>query len=90
MNFLHRHVLDTVVILEEGNLPHPRCTRCYMLVPQREMNGRHLAIDQCSTGAERKRRRLAETDLRESLERAFEAYGEPLENVSDFDTWDGC
>ena len=24
-NFLHRHVRDTVVILEEGNLPHPRC-----------------------------------------------------------------
>ena len=23
---LHRHVLDTVVILEEGNLLHPRCT----------------------------------------------------------------
>ena len=26
VHFLHRHVLDTVVILEEGNLPHPRCT----------------------------------------------------------------
>ena len=23
VNFLHRHVRDTVIILEEGNLPHP-------------------------------------------------------------------
>ena len=22
--FMHQHVLDTVVILEKGNLPHPR------------------------------------------------------------------
>ena len=26
VHFLHRHVLDTVVILEEINLPHPQCT----------------------------------------------------------------
>ena len=26
VHFLHRHVLDTVVILEEGHLHHPRCT----------------------------------------------------------------
>ena len=26
VKFLHRHVLDTVVILEERNPPHPRCT----------------------------------------------------------------
>ena len=25
VNFLRQHVRDTVVILEEGNLPHPRC-----------------------------------------------------------------
>ena len=25
VQFLHHHVLDTVVILEEGNLPQPRC-----------------------------------------------------------------
>ena len=33
VHFLYRHVLDTVVIMEEGNLPHPRCARCDMLVP---------------------------------------------------------
>ena len=24
VHFFHRHVRDTVIILEEGNLPHPR------------------------------------------------------------------
>ena len=27
VHFVHRHVLNPVVILEEGNLPHPRCAR---------------------------------------------------------------
>ena len=27
VHFVHRHVHDTVVILEEGNLPLPRCSR---------------------------------------------------------------
>ena len=26
VHFFHRHVLDTVVIIEEGTPPHPRCT----------------------------------------------------------------
>ena len=32
VHFWRRHVQDAVIILEEGNLPHPRCTRCDMLV----------------------------------------------------------
>ena len=36
------------------------------------------------SGAERKRRRLAETELRESTEMAFEAYGKQLEAVPSF------
>ena len=55
-----------------------------MLVPRQVLNGRHPAISQCARGAERKRRRLAEAELRESSERAFDAYGEPLENVTTF------
>ena len=84
VHFLHRHVLDTVVILEEGNLPLPWCTRCDMMVPRRALNGRHPSTAQCARGAERKRRRLAGAELRESSDRAFEEYGEPLENVTVF------
>ena len=81
---MHRHVLDTVVILEEGNLPHPRCPQRDMLVPWRTLNGRHLVIAQCARGAEQNGRRLVEAELREITERAFEAYGEPFENVTEF------
>ena len=74
-HFLHRHVLDTVVILEEGNLPHLGCPRCDMLVPWRTLNGSHPDTAQCARGSERKRQRLEGAELRESTERAFEAYG---------------
>ena len=40
--FFHRHIWDTVIILEEGNLPQQRCPRCDMLVPWRAFNGRPL------------------------------------------------
>ena len=43
----------------------------------------HISVHQGS-GAERKRRRLAEVELRESLERTFKAYGRPLEMVPAF------
>ena len=55
-----------------------------MLVPLRALNGRHPATAQCARGAERKRRRLAGADQRESPWRDFEAYGETLENVTTF------
>ena len=84
VHFLHRHVWDTVAILDEGNPPHPRCPRCDILVPWRSLNGRHLATAQCAKGAEQKRRRLAEEELQESSEWAFQAYGEPLNNVMAF------
>ena len=84
VNFLHRNVLDTVVILEEGNLPHPQCPQCDMLVPYHILNGRHPATAQYVRGAEQKRRRLSEADLMESTEMSFKAYGAPLENVTAF------
>ena len=33
VHFWYRHVKETMVILEEGKLPHPQCSLCYMLVP---------------------------------------------------------
>ena len=84
VHFVHRHVLDTVVILEEGNSPHPRCAMYNMQVPRRALNRRHSGTAQCAKGAERKRRWLAETETRENSERAFEAYGAPIESVSEF------
>ena len=55
-----------------------------MLVPWRTLNGKHHGTAMCSSGAERKRRRLVETELRESTEMSFEAYGKQLEAVPSF------
>ena len=84
VHFVHRHVLDTVVMLEEGNFPHPRCARCDIQVPRRALNGRHPGTAQCLKGVERKRGRLAETETREDSERAFEAYRESIESLTEF------
>ena len=55
-----------------------------MQVPRKALNGRHLGTAQCAKGAEGKRRRLAKTDKRDNLERAFSAYRQPMEAVSEF------
>ena len=84
VNVLHWHVRDTVVILEEGNFPHPRCPRYNMLVPWRDLNGRQLSTAQCTRGAEQKRRRIVEEEMQEISERVFHAYVSPLYNVMAF------
>ena len=62
--FCHRHVRDTVVILEEGNLHHPQCPLCGMLMPWKALNWTHIHTAQCNRGAERKRRRFAAEEER--------------------------
>ena len=54
VHLVHWHVHDTVVMLEEGNLPLPRCPRCDLQVSRKALNGRHLGTLQCKKGAERK------------------------------------
>ena len=73
VRFVHRHVLDTVVILEEGNSPHTWCAQCDMQVPRRALGGRYPGTAQCLKGSEWKRLQLVEAETRENLERAFEA-----------------
>ena len=84
VHFVHRHVHDTVVILEEGNLPLPRCPRCDLQVSRKALNRRHLDTSQCRTGTERKRRRLAEAKLEITSEKAFHACGTKMRAVTEF------
>ena len=84
VHFWCRHVRDVVIILEEGNLPHPRCPQCDMLVSWRSLNGRHKSTAVCRSGEERKRRRMEETEIRESTEMDFEVYGEQLKTAPSF------
>ena len=60
------------------------CPQCDLQVTRKALNGRHLGTLQCNKGAERKQRRLSETETRENAERAFHAYGKPMEAVSEF------
>ena len=78
VHFWHQHVRDTVVILEEGKLPHPRCPLHDTMVPWKSLNGTHRRTAQCNQGAERKRRRFAAEKEREVTARAFSVYGHPL------------
>ena len=55
-----------------------------MLVTWRSLNGLHKDTAMCRSGAERKRRRDTEAEIRESAERAFEAYRYQLESVPRF------
>ena len=84
VHFVHRHVHNTVVILEEGNPPLPRCPRCDLQVSRKALNGRHLETSQCRKGIERKRRRLAEAELVATSEKAFHAYGTNMRAVTEF------
>ena len=50
VHFSHHHARDKIVILEEGNLPYPRCPQCDMFVSHRALIGRHLTTDFCIKG----------------------------------------
>ena len=84
VHFWRRHMQEIIIILEEGNLPHPRCANCDMFVLWRALNGRHKSTEMCRNGADRKRRRLAEAEVRYSTEIAFEVYGQHIQSVPRF------
>ena len=55
-----------------------------MLVTWKALNGYNFATAQCAKGADIKHWRMAEEEMRESVERAFQAYGIPLDTVTSF------
>ena len=73
VHFYHMHVRYTAIILEEDNLPHPRCPQCNIIVPWRALNARNPITDQFSKGAEIKRQQMAEDEMRDSAGREFQA-----------------
>ena len=84
VHFVHQHVHNAMVILEEGNLSLPRCPRCDLQVSRKALNRRQLGTSQCGTGTERKRRQLAEAEMRVTSEKAFHAYGVQMRAVTEF------
>ena len=58
--FMHWHMRDAIVILEEGNLPHPPCPDCAMFVLWAALNKRHTTTAFCARVIDSKRRQLEE------------------------------
>jgi hypothetical protein len=83
-HFMHRHPSDTLVILEEGSVPLPRCEHCGMHVPAAALSSGHYQTAVCRAGAERARRRLALEDSRLAREVVFSVKGSQLASVSVF------
>ena len=73
-----------MVILEEGNLSHPRCPLYDIQVLWAALNGRHNTNAQYNNGVEQKRHRLAAEEMRSITERAFQAFRIPLNLVTPF------
>ena len=84
INFLHCHVRYTIVILEEGNCPHPHCPACDMSIPWSALNRRHPSLDLYARENDRKRRILAEEEVRVGATMALWDYDWPLEIVPPF------
>ena len=53
-------------------------------MPWKALNRRHIIITQVAKGVDKKRRCLAEEQMRESAERTFQAYVRPLTMVTSF------
>ena len=64
IHFVHRQVWDTLVILKEGNHPHPQCLDCDIFVPWVAFNRYHLTTYLCERGAEQRYRKLTEYEAR--------------------------
>ena len=89
VHFVHRHVWDTIVMVGEGNRPYHQCPKCDMSVLHKAPSCRHLFKDFCSSGEERKRRRLTEEEAQAGTERAITAYGIPLALFTSFKYLEG-
>ena len=84
VHFWHRNGRNTVVILEEGNLPHPWHHLCNMLVMWQSLNGMHRRTAHCKKGEEQKRRSLVAKEERAITPRSFSTYGRILEMTTSF------
>ena len=75
---------NTILILEEGNRPYPRCPKYEMFVSHKASNVCHRVVAFFRKGEERKRLRLADDKAQAGTYMAISAYGIPLSPVTSF------
>ena len=54
MNFMHHHMEDNIVILNEGTRSHTRYDQCDMLILSEALEEGHLFTERRNRGAEKK------------------------------------
>ena len=84
VHFSHRHSKYSIVILEEGNQPHPQCPQCEMFVPQEALNSAHQTSAMCQCGLERKRWGLVIVEMEERMGIFVSVYEAPLMELPSF------
>ena len=84
VQLLHSHVQGTMINLGEGNLTHPRCNCCDMIVPWAALNGLHPNIPQCKKEAERNRHSMVVGGIWDSTKKNLWMYGRPITLVTYF------
>ena len=84
VQFVHHHVWDMIVVMEECNHHPLRCPKCDMVKPWEALNGRHMYTAMCTKGVERKHRPLMEEEAHMIMVVAFQAYGRPSDMVVSF------
>ena len=52
LHYMHRHMEDIVVVINEGTVTHSRYEQCDMFIPQGKMEGGHLGPKICKIGDE--------------------------------------
>ena len=48
VDFVHRHVEDTILVLNKGPFPHPWCKQFNMFISQGSMDAVHLGTIMCT------------------------------------------
>ena len=80
-HFRIRHIEDSIIIEEEGQLP--QCNRCGLFMKNANSEGHYATID-CVTFAERRARYFRTLRQAEALEVNFSIGGSEIERVSQF------
>lgn len=81
---MNRHHHDSLIIVEEGTTPLPKCELCGMHVPNNALNAGHKQTASCKTGADRKRQRQAIQCSQQASKMVFTIGNTPLETVTKF------
>jgi hypothetical protein len=82
-HFLFRHYLDTIVILEERQLPH--YDKCGMFCTLTALAGKHFESAICGEGTQTNKQKMRELQCIRALHHTFHILDqEPLETVTNF------